>query len=123
MEFSREEIAKNVSDWLAALRSGKYRQQRHANLENESGFCCFGVVCRVVNKNHKNMIPVDNAGSVVVFDGHSAALPEVATRALGLASSFGNFDDDCLSTLNDTGSTFAEIADIIESKPPGLFRD
>ena len=38
--------------WLAALRSGKYKQTE-GMLKNKEGFCCLGVLCDLYVKSHK----------------------------------------------------------------------
>jgi hypothetical protein len=48
---------------------------------------------------------------------------------LGLSSDNGEFDTTSLASIgslagvNDNGGSFGEIADIIESNPPGLFKE
>lgn len=36
----------DIRKWVNALRSGKYHQTR-GNLQDEDGYCCLGVACRV----------------------------------------------------------------------------
>lgn len=50
--------AKLKAEWVAALRSGKYRQARMA-LHKEGGFCCLGVFCRIAH------IPIARSGTTV----------------------------------------------------------
>lgn len=33
--------------WIAALRSGEYRQGRHALRKADGSYCCLGVLCEV----------------------------------------------------------------------------
>jgi hypothetical protein len=95
--------------WVEALRSGKY-QQAKGQLAAGGGFCCLGVACEV---------------SGFRYDPDYISLPQDVMEWLGVAVSNGEYrdgnDTTYLTDQNDTlGKTFAEIADIIESEPPGL---
>ena len=37
-----------MQDWIAALRSGDYTQTG-SHLRDETGFCCLGVLCDIIN--------------------------------------------------------------------------
>jgi hypothetical protein len=43
-----EELAK--TKWVAALRSGKYRQGTGRLRTKDGGYCCLGVLCEAVGK-------------------------------------------------------------------------
>lgn len=98
--------------WVAALRSGNYSQCA-GKLTNGEGYCCLGVAEKVLNP----------AGDW----GHKVHLTEATRIKLGLQSLDGGFDvsgwHNFLTTLNDRGDSFSEIADIIESEPEGLFME
>lgn len=53
--------------------------------------------------------------------------PDEVVSWVGMASDYGNFvgeaGSDNLTTINDSGKTFKQIADIIESNPKGLFNE
>lgn len=105
--------------WLEALRSGEYKQGRDV-LHRDSKFCCLGVLCDVYRKEHedtqwehtgyssgeyeflreKDVLPFD----VMMWAGFSADDHDVYVPVIG----------HTLSNLNDSGKSFAEIADIIE---------
>lgn len=107
-----------VDKWVAALRSGEYKQGKgilKEEVDGEVRHCCLGLLCEVLG--------VDNRrdGNFWVFDDRSRVLPEIASRECGLQSCDGDCAWGPLTELNDTGSTFAQIADIIESRPEGLF--
>lgn len=102
----------NVKAWVAALRSGDY-EQGTGQLYDGLGYCCLGVGCHVADKMGANLQRWEENG-MLNADGKNW---------LGLQTSFGDFDNDNLADLNDNGSTFAEIADIIESEPLGLFAE
>lgn len=138
MAYTKEQIETNVKNWIAALRSGKY-SQTEGYLKTDGGYCCLGVACEAAL--HMSPVPtkkeISEFSSVKMyyeFDGHYDLIPAFAQEALGLNDNEGSFfvrtDDpeyfDEPSSLvehNDNkGSTFEEIADIIESQPEGLFK-
>lgn len=108
---------KNVKEkWIAALRSGKYKQGRN-NLNNNGAYCCLGVLCEVYLENcdepkieKRTEIGYDN---LVFYGGWSAGLPDEVHVWSGLS----NLSPSQLIYLNDKANkSFAEIADYIEEK-------
>lgn len=102
--------------WVEALRSGEYNQCR-GSLKDGTGYCCLGVACEVFG-----MVP-DYKNGMFRYWGNASWLPPIVKEAFGLNTCFGDFNDktQSLTVLNDNGKSFAEIADIIESEPEGLF--
>lgn len=104
--------------WVAALRSGEYRQGAGLLHSPDTGtYCCLGVACDLAVKH----------GVIKSYDGYEAVLGGTArpvVQWLGLSDDSAGYDGGRgqLTYDNDVGKTFAEIADIIESNPPGLFR-
>lgn len=94
--------------WLVALRSGRY-QQTKSRLRDETGFCCLGVLCDVIEPDGWRD-DVDYAfygcsdGDLV----KSMPPPRITEKA-----KIYNVDGQ-LSEFNDVGHSFAEIADWIE---------
>lgn len=96
--------------WISALRSGQYKQGREFLCANDQ-FCCLGVLCDLSEidefktKEHR-------AAEYLDQDQH---LPEEVMRLTGMVSTHGSsYNTPDLTVLNDEGSTFLEIADIIE---------
>ena len=102
--------------WVAALRSGRYKQTNHV-LQSEGGFCCLGVLCDLHSKatgiaweagevRPKDMSYLGSAcflpRRVVVWADvdHAGSLPS------GLS----------LAVFNDEGVPFSIIANIIEEE-------
>lgn len=121
----------NAKKWVAALRSGKYRQGT-SFLNADGRLCCLGVACEVALTSAVELhISVDSADypsrrAVVRYDGERRILPRAVQDWLGLQTSVGSFDStigSSLTDMNDNGSTFAVIADFIESDPKGLFHE
>lgn len=104
--------------WVNALRSGEYTQSRHA-LRTVSGFCCLGVLCDIAAKT--GLGKWDTLGGREVFrakDGYYCAdtLPHAVVEWAGLRDRNPDSADGSLASLNDSGKTFDEIADIIQAE-------
>lgn len=122
----REELR---AEWVKALRSGEF-QQCQGQLSSGGGFCCLGVAAELVHRRFPEVLPVaalsseDGELEWRDYGPETYCLPPVAQAALGLLDDCGDFGDGrSLANLNDQGKTFSEIADVIESRPPGLFVD
>jgi hypothetical protein len=135
--------------WLAALRSGEYKQTQgvlahtfFSEGENGevTGYCCLGVLCDLAVKDGVIPPPVKDyggdwkygafdrvlydEGDYKEYDTSETGLPMTVREWAGLDVS----DEDpkwtdptpdepsnyTLAGANDSGKTFAEIADIIE---------
>lgn len=108
-------LNENAKKWVAALRSGEFKQAQR-KLATKDGFCCLGVACVLAEKDGLSL-PDDwkDRGS----------LPWTICRWLGLRTGWGQYGpalENELTRDNDKkDKTFAEIAGIIESEPEGLF--
>jgi hypothetical protein len=99
--------------WVEALRSGKYRQTT-GNLREERttrryGYCCLGVLCHVAGSKWRHGVPV--LGETIMEAQGEAYLSYDALKLTGLDDT----QQRVLADKNDEGSSFAEIADYIES--------
>ena len=117
----------NAKKWVQALRSGKYKQGKgflrfSTQTDNQKGtmfHCCLGVACELHQR--------ENPSKTWVLDsylGQSQSLHGTVREWLGLVEKeghYGNGFTTSLTSKNDNGFTFSEIADIIESEPKGLF--
>ena len=121
-------LNKNAKKWVAALRSGAYRQTQ-GELNDEKGFCCLGVACDLYEKETGEKLrraDFDGTKSCFYF-GTDLDSHEQVRAWLGLQEGNGGFneviDGTCsLVGLNDNlGFTFEQLADVIESEPKGLF--
>jgi len=121
--------------WLAALRSGEYKQGRNY-LRDGDGFCCLGVACDVALK--QGLVPGEwdtNGVFWSLTDSERYVMPESVANAIGLSTCIEESKVSCnpmvsyndrdlpLSTLNDGdferqahGLSFTEIANIIEEQ-------
>lgn len=98
--------------WLEALRSGEYKQTT-GRLRNsqEEGFCCLGVLCDIMepeswsdDDEHQECFSLPS-NDILVKTGMKMFLPNIDV----------DYTPSHLSTMNDHGSTFTEIADWIEA--------
>jgi hypothetical protein len=108
--------------WVEALRSGKY-QQTSARLASPTGYCCLGVLCEVAIESGLDINVEENHG-YKRYDNLSVTLPTSVSDWAFLKSDPAPGDakvrtkvgcEDWLSTLNDRGVSFNEIADLIEA--------
>ena len=124
-EVSPEEARKL---WVEALRSGKYNQTKNVlrDIDDQgvpTAYCCLGVACEVYveTTGRGRWIPDSSVFSAGDSFEQSTTimLPPIVQNWLGLATTAGAFDEggNTLIEVNDGGSTFDEIADIIENKP------
>jgi hypothetical protein len=97
--------------WLAALRSGKYKQGRRA-LRDKNKFCCLGVLCDV----HSKAKGMEWDGEEYL--GSASTLPAQVFKWAGLAGPNPMVDHfkDSLAGKNDGGMSFKGIADLIEAQ-------
>lgn len=106
--------------WLAALRSGRYKQGKEALKINNSAkkkahqYCCLGVLCEIYKDEKK--LPRDTdlraAGDEVPNDEvvQWAGIPDFNPDVVY------NGEGTSLTILNDGGKTFLTIADVIEEQ-------
>lgn len=121
----------NIKLLVEDLRSGKHKQTKR-RLRNilSNGYCCLGRACEVFMQHNPNVIEtkIDELTKTFYYAGEAAVLPEVVAKWYGFATFTGWFKLEnggrcSLVSLNDNGRTFAEIADVIESNPEGLFEN
>lgn len=99
---------KDIQKWVKALRSGKYKQGTGA-LQNESGYCCLGVACKVLVPNYTT----DNGYLI-------GTLPQTYRNApkwlSNIDNNFNHITNKNLVVLNDADDySFDEIADLLQA--------
>ena len=99
--------------WIAALRSGEYKQGR-SFLRKEDNFCCLGVALDLLGVEWKKSPYTLNEGTVFRCGTDDGVLPFKYARQLGIAQSGQIEDYSALAAMNDAGKSFLEIADFIE---------
>lgn len=129
---------------VAALRSGEYKQAKHVLCsfdEQDKRFCCLGVACDLYQKMVGGL-KITETEHNRRYNDHGQDLPAPVMVWLGFYNSIGVIDEnrvkelqtllnekgldkiepyhlDTLAELNDNGTPFDVIADIIEK---GLVR-
>lgn len=107
--------------WLKALRSGEY-QQGQGQLRSDEGdrYCCLGVLCDlavkagVVGCRHDPRLGY--MYGPYPLGASSAFLPQEVVKWAGLDTHSPEIPGhSTLSTLNDDGHSFLEIAALIEA--------
>jgi len=117
--------------WVRALRSGKYFQASGA-LRTEDGYCCLGVLCDVYDSSNWTLATDEYLGDESI-EWHYAThkrgstnfmkdvLPDAVMEAadLDLHNPEVPYGIDgtktSLAVINDSGATFKQIADLIET--------
>ena len=101
--------------WVDALRSGGY-QQTQRYLRTDNGFCCLGVLCDLYAKENNVEWNLVNNGHNYEFQDKESHLPSSVVEWSGVEDSNPLVNDktESLANLNDRGSTFNVIADVIE---------
>lgn len=125
--YTLEQLQENRYLWIAALRSGAYRQG-HFALRCDDRYDVMGVACDISGLGQWE------EGSVVhkyrVYDEEvTVGLPEAVQQWLGLRSRDGTYawppgtsGTTNLIMGNDfMHRQFSELANLIEAKPEGLF--
>jgi hypothetical protein len=102
--------------WVSALRSGEY-QQTQERLRKEDGFCCLGVLCDLYIKENNVEWEIDE-DDMYRYEKHFTVLPPSVVEWAGVEDSnpYVNGGIGTLSGLNDRGSTFEQIAYVIEEQ-------
>ena len=127
-------MKKEIADaWVATLRSDLFVQGQDvlANAERTK-HCCLGVLCEIAIGNGVEIeVAVEGAvgeytnchGACMKYEGEGYRLPNVVKEWADMMFDDGRlFDEDTedlpsdsLADLNDSGSSFKEIADHIET--------
>lgn len=104
--------------WVEALRSGRYRQCR-SYLRADDAFCCLGVLCDI-----SGLAEWDQPGTAAhtapgMYLGAETTLPTAVMAWSGLRRDnpevvLSDGAPYTLADLNDEGTSFKEIADVIE---------
>lgn len=101
--------------WIEALRSGDYEQALGSLRPRNGGFCCLGVLCDLYSEETDT--PWTEYAGWFFMLGYDSYLPDEVAKWAGcedypriniLGESRG------LVSMNDSGTPFDKIADLIE---------
>ena len=108
-----------AKQWVAELRSGKYKQGQGALRTSSNHFCCLGVLCDISYPEGwwKEFDEYDHYSFELLksddetnYYSEDEMPPEALIREVGL-----DYEDaKGLAKMNDSGDSFDEIADEIE---------
>ena len=124
-KLSQDDI---IELWTDALESGKYKQCTSV-LSRNGRYCCLGVLCELYCENVKNIKQIiitdyeDGPRTSVQYGQYTQILGSEVMNWVGLRGNSGNSvsTEDHLSDLNDNGTTFKEIAQIIKTNKDNYF--
>jgi hypothetical protein len=119
------------AEWVAALRSGQYKQGEGALRDKKDHYCCLGVLCEIARKHEVDLIVTephvdDEDGSFSInweYDGTEELLPDAVVQWAELDSDNpevqigidGEIVWEGLANVNDRGTPFPMIAEMIEN--------
>ncbi len=103
--------------WVAALRSGEYKQATGVLRRGGKSFCCLGVLCDL----HSEFAGQWSDNNGYEYMGKVSVLPKPVMEYAHLPSAWGAFvsidgRELALTEHNDLGRTFEEIAKAIEEQ-------
>jgi hypothetical protein len=129
-----QQLTPNQQQWITALRSGGYTQGQ-TRLHTNKGFCCLGVAAKEFLTSDVE-VTESGVGGITLwsYNGEPDMAPDYVMDALGLICPNGTSENQLtapndianslmLTTMNDNGKTFEQIADIIEANPENYFRE
>ena len=97
------------SQWVKALRSGRYVQGQGRLKNHKDEMCCLGVLCDISGFGVWSFEGYESDGITTQYYP-----PQSVQAWAGLEEEDPYVTDRRLSTHNDTGSTFRQIANLIE---------
>ena len=101
----------HIKQWCDALRSGKYKQTT-GTLQGRQGYCCLGVACELFIPKGQKMRGPD--GCLQGGMPTTSTQPNAPEWLMPLVEDCSNLMGKYLPGLNDGGSTFNQIADVLE---------
>lgn len=122
------ELGPNQRRWLEALRSGQYVQGREMLHSADEKYCCLGVACelfipetgRYGGYAQTFALPHPTECYSYGEEHETGAAPKELYEHLGFRCGIAD-RTDALTSMNDAGVTFEEIAGMIEEDPGKYF--
>lgn len=99
--------------WARDLETTRARQTQLKLNDGEGGFCCLGRLCVLAKARGKR-----SATGKIYYHGEGTILPSEVMEMVGMRTQSGvvGDDEDELSSMNDGGMSFAEIAKVIRKR-------
>lgn len=126
---TKYKLNRRQAAWVAALRSGKYKQAK-GYLRTSNGFCCLGVACDIASKHKWAKVEVEEGPKAIYYSGKDTLLPWSVQSALGFRENNAEIADGVrcknhfsLVGANDSGASFKRIAAFVEKHPELVFTE
>ena len=111
---------KIAKKWVAALRSGDYKQAKGQLRTSDNSFCCLGVLCNLHAEDHPKIAREQT--DPIRYISQKDILPDAVCSWSGMESKagyaynikIGTREYTTLAEANDAGATFEQIANWIE---------
>lgn len=106
--------------WVEALRSGEYKQTKK-RLKDCNGYCCLGVLCDIYKKETGlgEWIKDESlSGYEFITIGHineKGVLADIVSKWSELNDLNPIIDRVSITVINDSGTYFQEISNLIET--------
>lgn len=108
--------------WIAALKSGDYKQTRN-HLRVGDSFCCLGVLCDLYKREQEDKGDTDSitwerdeCSDIQRLSKDDDWVEDLPPNYVLDWAGLVGADWNSLATLNDDGSTFDKIAEIINEQ-------
>lgn len=109
-QYTKAQRRKLVKAWIAALRSGKYKQCRNRmHDENADAHCCLGVAHLVLGGKPSDLNSYKAVKEAMGLRGDLGQMKSYTNRPMALA-----YLNDGSASSSGHPRSFGEIADIIE---------
>lgn len=107
MEITIKEQQENAIKWLEALLSGKYEQGKNCLGDEDTGYCCWGLGCKIVGIDFSPSDGWDdNLYQYIGYKNEGGYIDPIVKK--------GSHKYVSLALLNDNASwTFFQIADYL----------
>jgi hypothetical protein len=100
----------DLKKWIAALRSGRYKQAKGFLNTDNGYYCCLGIGCELfIDEEQKRRNTIGN-----LFGRLPCDQPKSPEWLINFDHYFFIKTGEYISNYNDRGETFNEIADMIE---------
>jgi hypothetical protein len=105
-------VNKLRAKWIAALRSGKYKQGVNRLRTQDNCFCCLGVAADILGPGNWEQKDFE-----WLYRVNALTRPREVDLSISMLQRFGldKSDQEKLVSMNDDGKSFSEIANYIET--------
>jgi hypothetical protein len=132
MAKKKQELGPLQQEWVRCLRSGEFPQGKFRLVDMKDPVrgvyrhCCLGVACCVAEAKGVGVEWEERSGALHA-NGQCAVLPTNVAKSMkfydydGQFQGFTMMDHEALTSANDLGATFKQIARFVEAHPEAVF--